>query len=936
MKTIKTRLIAIGMALAMVFSMIPAVALSAVTYAAEATIKVYLTVSNKGELAKANDGSVMAQKPVDVSDLDGDGNYSFDEALIAAHKAYNSEDGYAAPSGYVSKLWGVETYNSLYFINDKGLSSGVAGDFVKAGDFLTASVNSDDVYYSDFYSFFDKKMVKAEAGKASSLSLSGFSGMAGGEAAPVANAAIRILNSDGSPVPTELTTDANGAVSLTFDTAGIYYVSAAGTVPSIEVTNWNLINLGGDPPVYGTMDWTTYDSYVAYTDADYGNGPYPASEIKYIDFFEWKDLDDEGEADDIHVLHSAQVLTDAPLIAPASIVVVTTDAGFEASAGGKQLSDMTQTAGGYSYYDWNTYETKSMDLYTINLPQGTETVDLSFTSNVLAYNYDASGNYLDGYYEDYHTGAATASVKVDANADSVPDFIQIQTPYYPDPYAAYGESSDMLYAITFRYDAEPVAPDDVSKDLLSVYKEAQAKADSILNTKEGAVYGNEWLALDMKRDAQKVSGYYVESLVNKIIDSNGILHTGKGDYTNYAKAILTLTAFGIDASDINGINLIEKLADFSSVSAQGVNGVMYALLALDSATYELPEGSEVSRDTFVNTILGAQLSDGGWDWANKAADPDMTAIAIQALAPYYSTDNVVQAAVNRALDTLSKLQQKDGGFQTEDAAYAESSESSAMVILALCALGIDPSKDTRFIKEGKSALDNLCTFAVEGGGFAHTKGGGYNALATDQGYRALAGYMRLVRGVSSFYDMNEMYGILVPVSGRLTEQIFTLPLDPSLCKDEQEIILNEDMVKAMNGTIESFYDISCIVTDNADHVFALIDETDTKKDVEVTIPADKLPNLGEKVMVAGIHEDTLILIDDVQVDRTSGKVKFKTDKFSTYAVVSGKTAGDNSGNGGNAKTGDHSNSGLWIFLASLAVLVGIGSGVALRKRTGNR
>lgn len=874
MKTIKTRLIAIGMSLAMVFSMIPAVGLSAVTYAAEETITVYLTVSNKGEVAKAADGSDMVWRPVSVSDLNKDGNYSFDEALVAAHKAYNSEDGYAAASdGWVTKLWGAEYGVYLFSLNDEG--TGVVTDtYVKAGDFLTASVNKDDAYYSDYFSFFDTKLVKAEAGKAFPLTLSGFSGMAGGEAAPIADANIKILNSDGPA----LTTDKNGEVVLSFDTPGVYYVTATGTVPTQA--------------------------------ADYSKYP----DITYVD-------------------------VDAPLIAPACIVVVTNDAGFEASAGGTKLNGVTQTAGGYSYFDWITSETKNKDLYTINLPKGTETVDLSFTSYVLAYNYDAEGTYLDGLYEDYHTGAPTASVKVDANADGVPDFIRIQTPYYPDPYAAYGENSDTLYAITFRYDAEPVVPDDVNKDIFSVYAETQANVASFMNSKEGAVYGNEWFALDVQRDTLDVSGYYVENLVNKIIESNGVLHTGKGDYTNYAKAILTLTAFGIDASNVNGINLIEKLADFENVSAQGTNGIMYALLALDSATYDLPEGSAVSRDTFVSAILSAQLPDGGWDWAGKAADPDMTGIAIQALAPYYSTDNTVQAAVNRALDTLSKLQQKDGGFQTEDAAYAESSESSAMVILALCALGIDPAKDERFIKEGKSALDNLCSFAVEGGGFAHTKGGGYNALATDQGYRALVGYMRLISGASSFYDMNEMYGMLREVSGSLSEKIFSLALDPELCAEDQQMILNAQPIKDMNGTIEGIYDVSCIIADSADNVFALIEETDTQKEVELVIPAEKLANLGEKVVVAGVHNGTLILINDVQVNRTTGKVKFNTAKFSTYAVVSGKAAGnnagDNSGKGGKPNTGDHANTGVWIFLASFAVLTGLGA-VLLRKRPGRR
>lgn len=65
-------------------------------------------------------------------------------------------------------------------------------------------------------------------------------------------------------------------------------------------------------------------------------------------------------------------------------------------------------------------------------------------------------------------------------------------------------------------------------------------------------------------------------------------------------------------------------------------------------------------------------------------------MAVQALAPYYKTDDAVRAAVDKALDYLLTQQFDDGSFGYT-AWGSKSGESTAQVILALCALGIDPT-----------------------------------------------------------------------------------------------------------------------------------------------------------------------------------------------------------------------------------------------------
>ncbi|MFQ7103154.1 MAG: hypothetical protein ACLRQA_08925, partial [Anaerovoracaceae bacterium] len=144
---------------------------------------------------------------------------------------------------------------------------------------------------------------------------------------------------------------------------------------------------------------------------------------------------------------------------------------------------------------------------------------------------------------------------------------------------------------------------------------------------------------------------------------------------------------------------------------------------------------------------------GGWALSGTAADPDITAMAIQSLAPYYDSDADVKEAVDKAVEKLSQIQKSDGGFASWGTV---NSESCAQVIVALTALGIDPDEDERFIKNGRSVVDAMMTFAVDGGGFRHVSSGSVNGMATEQAYYALAAYDRFLQGKTSLYDMTDI------------------------------------------------------------------------------------------------------------------------------------------------------------------------------------
>ena len=264
--------------------------------------------------------------------------------------------------------------------------------------------------------------------------------------------------------------------------------------------------------------------------------------------------------------------------------------------------------------------------------------------------------------------------------------------------------------------------------------------------------GGEWMVIGLARSGRTVPAGYYDNVVEYVkakADANERLHPTK--VTDNARVILALTAIGKDVTNVGGHNLLKGLDSMAYVQAQDINGPIFTLIALDSHNY--PTMGDVTREKLIQVILDAQLNDGGWDLSAENADPDMTAMAIQALAPYYKTNETVKAAVDKALEALSALQRTDGGFGSWDTV---NSESCAQVIVALTALGIDPTADSRFVKNGHTVLDALAGFYVTGGGFRHTADGERNDMATEQGYYALAAYYRFLNGQTSLYDMSDV------------------------------------------------------------------------------------------------------------------------------------------------------------------------------------
>ena len=197
-----------------------------------------------------------------------------------------------------------------------------------------------------------------------------------------------------------------------------------------------------------------------------------------------------------------------------------------------------------------------------------------------------------------------------------------------------------------------------------------------------------------------------------------------------------------------------KLLEKENVAIQGLNGPIWALIALNTGGYadSSAEFKKTAKE-YTAYILDAEKDGGGWSLNSSEtnADADITAMALTALAPYYKGDSKVREAADRAVLWLSENQNSDGTYSSWGTV---NSESCAQVTVALTSLGIDPNKDERFIKNGKSVIDGLLGFYTDGG-FKHVSTGKLNAMATEQGYYALTAYFRFTGGKTSLYDMSD-------------------------------------------------------------------------------------------------------------------------------------------------------------------------------------
>ena len=306
---------------------------------------------------------------------------------------------------------------------------------------------------------------------------------------------------------------------------------------------------------------------------------------------------------------------------------------------------------------------------------------------------------------------------------------------------------NIVSAAAFEIDDIRAITDDTAAFLLKTVTKPQV-----------ASTGGEWSVLGLARVGYDTPDSFYESylsaLTQELTENDGILHDKK--YSEYSRVILALTAIGRNPANIAGYNLLEKLGDYEKTIWQGINGPIFALIALDSGGYEIPTCPEAqtqaTRELYLNEILNRQLPDGGFSLNGQTADPDITGMALQALSNYQDQPKV-KTVIDQALACLSVMQDETGGFESFGVSNLE---STTQVIVALGELGISVD-DSRFVKNGHSLVDNLLSYYRAGNGFLHTgDGAGETLMSTEQGLYALASILRTAEGKTTLYDMSDV------------------------------------------------------------------------------------------------------------------------------------------------------------------------------------
>lgn len=250
----------------------------------------------------------------------------------------------------------------------------------------------------------------------------------------------------------------------------------------------------------------------------------------------------------------------------------------------------------------------------------------------------------------------------------------------------------------------------------------------------------DWSAMVCAFAGQKDDGYLkrLETYIADQYRTKGSLSNVKA--TEYYRASLTILALGGNPEDIeqDGIQM-NLIADGTwnfpggSPGLQGANGLIYALLVLDSKNYDT--GQTDLREQYMEELLTYQKNSGAFCIDNSLdGSVDITAMALQAMAPYRG-DPEVNASAERALNWLESQMTEEGTFADSE---VESAESCAQVVLALCALGQDPDEAPQFVKNEQSVLDGLNSYRMENGMYMHEHGADKeNIMATYQSLLAL-------------------------------------------------------------------------------------------------------------------------------------------------------------------------------------------------------
>ena len=751
MRTTK-KILSMILAFVMVLGLLPATAF------ATGEDVVYISVSFDGQYINDKNGSPIVYIPVSFDEIesidlneyglsdylydpDGDGTYETTalQLIIYAHEnTYGGSwsdvnfTGGAGSSYFAGGIFGF-TENLNYFLNgefpiDEALSEGSsfavgatsdhiileAGDFIDIASFTSYAFLWDSA--AGFHLFADANdefvhSYTAETGKPLSVKLlRSYSNMADGT--PVLAAESDYVLKYGTAFGTAdgtVTTDDSGCAEITFNTAGTYYLWCNGNY-GIDSAPDDIVS----SPAYATVTVTGEDV----TPEQPGN-PEEKTDIKVTI--------DEGMNFNASAYCCDDCYTELFYSGDEPVTSVnTTIEKWECEFHGK-----------------NPPAEYKVNNIAVSAPNNANYIVKGATING---NYYAFGE-AEGSSETYTVG--TYTVKMNKNQWGA----AIYASNYED-----GIPEDIT--IHIHIEAKRVA-----QDVSEVLDATLAQLAATVTEPAFGTNAGEWTVLCLARggyfakDNAYFTDYYnrIVATVNETaasVNMNGALHKNKS--TENSRLIVALSAIGKDATAVGDWNLVEGYSanGFTWIKKQGINGSIWALIALDSGNYQTTDAT--IRQQCIDSILSLQHDDGGWSlMANKtyASDPDITGMALTALYPYRDQPAVAEAC-EKAFTCLSEMQHENGTFASGG---SECSESCAWVIVASTTWGINPDTDSRFIKNGNSVVDALLThYLEESDTFEHIVGAGSNGMATDQSCYALVAYDRLLNEQPALFDYSDV------------------------------------------------------------------------------------------------------------------------------------------------------------------------------------
>jgi len=630
-------------------------------------------------------------------------------------------------------------------INNAG-GMGIGSDTISDGDEIVFYPWADSGFNNLSYAYFTDSSVHAFTDTPVTLTLRKDDW---GTVSPVTGASILI---DGSDAGGYVTDSVNGTVTLTFDTAGDYIITASKSSPGAISRPYCKITVTDDVGL-SHLNVTSLDS------------------LGYLNPADVVPLMDDSMSYVMTVPHAQTTFSAVaiPSAVGASMSAVYAKSG-EASQAAIDLTSGTaeifDLGVGKNYCDITVEKGSSSMTYhlTVARQPALSGLDVSFLgSSDAPRSLVSSDTTKVNIANSSVTGISVTAIRDNENQTISVKYTKAGSSVSAPVSLSSGISSTLADSIAtgnniFEF---TVTENSVSKIYTYIVSQIGSGAtgttvDTIIDTITSGVstYDSDWImAMCAAGKASSITdtekNNYLATVLQEARQPLSTFDVGK-----VSKIIIALTAMGIDprqVPDASGlpIDLVSKLSNAETIDDLGLYGIYtapYILLAYDSGNYEVSTSAALSRSNLINYILSKQQIDSSWEGVYGV---DTTAMVLPALAPYRTTssaltDEVLAASVNTAVGNavtwLSHQQAADGSFSN--------SNSTSIVILGLSALGINADTDTRFIEGNISALKDLLSYKTSDNRLGLTDTN-YNAYATQQGYQALVAYRCLANNSSN-------------------------------------------------------------------------------------------------------------------------------------------------------------------------------------------